>query len=83
MIVPEKRNTGLAARRIVLLQGAADRLGQAVVAKALGISVRALRYKLSVARGVTDGNLRDAATALERDGQIALNAAAALRLVLA
>lgn len=69
MSVPEKRNIGEAARRIVLLQMTSDLVGQPKLADAIGITTRGLRHKLAVKRSVTDADL--SAAALVVDGQIA------------
>lgn len=69
MTVRENTNSGTAGARlarIVMLEHAAGHLKQQQVADALGIGVRALQHKLSVARGVTDSDLRLAAGALDQ-----------------
>lgn len=76
MSEPEKRLTpsmGDKARRIFLLRSVADAIGQAKLARAIGIQERSLRAKLAADRDITDADLRVAATALEARslGQIA------------
>ncbi len=69
-------SAGARLARIVMLEHAAGHLKQQQLADALGIGVRALQHKLSVARGVTDTDLRLAAAALDqRAGEIAALAA--------
>ena len=63
---PNSASAGARLARIVMLERAAGHLKQQQVADALGIGVRALQHKLAVARGVTDTDLRLAASALEQ-----------------
>lgn len=84
MTVPENRNSiGQSARRIVLLQQVSDRIGQRSLAKALDIDPRALRYKLSTERGVTDADLRCAIAVLEERGSALAALAGSIEQVLA
>lgn len=75
----EKRNSFAASiRRGRLLQLASDRLGQAVLSDALGITPRALRMKLGMDRSITNTDLTRAREMLLLDAQQALALAADL-----
>lgn len=80
--VRQKANTssmGCTAARIMMLDRAAGYLGQAVLASALGIGVRALQHKLATARGVSDTDLRLAAAALDSRAETLASQAATMR----
>lgn len=84
MTVPENRNSiGQSARRIVLLQQVADRIGQRTLADALDIDPRALRYKLATDRGITDADLRCAIAVLQERGNALAALAGSIEQVLA
>lgn len=77
--VPEKRNSfATSIRRGRLLQLASDRLGQAALSDALGITPRALRMKLGMDRSITRADLMRAREMLLLDAQQALALAADL-----
>lgn len=77
--VPEKRNSfAVSIRRGRLLQLASDRLGQAALSDALGITPRALRMKLGMDRSITSADLTRAREMLLLDAQQALALAADL-----
>ncbi len=63
------RTFGEEAARLVMFDRAASHLKQKRLADALGIGLRALQYKIAVARGVSDHDLLLAAGALDQLGR--------------
>jgi hypothetical protein len=68
--------------RMAGLETAAGLLGKGRLADELCITVRALNYKMNAGRGVSDGELRATAHALEQRAEKLLSHARKLRAVL-
>lgn len=66
-----------------MLRRASEQVGQAHMAEALGIEPRSLRAKLSADRGVSDHDLRIAATAVEQLAEKMLDQVRAIRAAVA
>ncbi len=81
---PGKRlDIGNRARRIVLLHGAAELIGNARIADALDIKPRSLRAKFEASRGVAIADLHAVAVALDLHAARATAQAMAIRQTLA
>jgi hypothetical protein len=78
----EQRGLPIAMLRMAGLDGAATLLGKGRLADELCITDRALNYKMNADRGVSDGEVRAAATALEERAELFLAHARKLRAVL-
>lgn len=64
--LPKKRKLSEAVRRVVLFGRAREAVGGDALAAALGVSRRAVNYKIAVDRSeVTDADLRAAIAAIE------------------
>ena len=78
----EQRGLPVAMLRMAGLETAAGLLGKGRLADELCITVRALNYKMNADRGVSDGEIRATAHALEQRAKKFLSHARKLRDVL-
>ena len=78
----EQRGLPVAMLRMAGLETAAGLLGKGRLADELCITVRALNYKMNADRGVSDGEIRATALALEQRAEKFLSHARKLRDVL-
>ncbi|QCB41061.1 hypothetical protein E5673_01465 [Sphingomonas sp. PAMC26645] len=79
--IREQRGLPIAMLRMAGLEGAATLLGKGRLADELCITVRALNYKMNAERGVSDGEVRATAAALEERAELFLTHARKLRAV--
>jgi hypothetical protein len=76
----EQRGFPVVMARIMGLETASDMLGgKASLAQAIGVSIRALNYKLNAERGVSDFDVTFAAKALDAKAKAIADHAAKLR----
>jgi hypothetical protein len=80
--IREQRGLPIDIRRMAGLEAAADYLGKGRLADELVITVRALNHKLIADRGVSDGEVRATALALEQRAEQFVSLARKLRAVL-
>jgi hypothetical protein len=78
----EQRGLPVAMLRMAGLETAAKFLGKGRLADELCITVRALNYKMNAERGISDGEVKATATALEQRAEQFLVHARKLRAVL-
>lgn len=75
----QQRGLPIDMRRMMGLEVATKLLGKSALAEELGVSIRALNYKLNAERGISDDEVLDTACLLEQQAERLINHARKLR----